>query len=72
MENHRNLTNAFNALQKRFHHKQIPLMIFNEEAIISTTIDNRTTAVNDSSNLIIANKIIPEEAVACASVGCNH
>ena len=39
---------------------------------ISTKIDNKTTAFNTSNNLVIVEKVIPDEKVADGNADCYH
>ena len=54
MDNYHNLADTFNAMQKRFYHSQIPLIIFNGTSSIRKHV---ATVFNNINNLVLANKI---------------
>ena len=66
-DNYHDREDNLNALQKELHHNQIPLTIVNGTSSIGTYMK---TAVNNSNNLFLANKITPE--VTEAETDRNH
>ena len=62
--NHHNLVDASNTLQKGFHYNQITLIIVNGTSSNRTNLDNKTTAVNNLKNLVLVNGIVPDATAA--------
>ena len=74
MTRYHNRATTSNALQKGFHHNKIPLLVVKGTMTTNANVDttNKTTAVDASDQLVIADKIILYEAAAEKEMDLRH